>query len=461
MSGRKRVTIDESRWLAVQKEARQLRQIQRNLPALIRQVRDQTRTDLERVTGELEARQDRVEATAATLSEQSRRLEEDTNRRLRDHVRRMELRLRESSDGIRRETRDALAEQSRELRAEVADLRRRNRAELDRLTEQVGDLVGDADRAARTARDLTADARRMHDLVRDALPHERHAPGRLASLERRLVSAEQHAAEGTPAAAVALAQEVAHGLSELRLEVELAERERVEARATAVTELAITAGLVEENALHEVLDSNGLVIEGVVLDVDHWSNGELATLRTTVADLLARARDDENPLPAQALRQLTESEVPRLRKRLADVVEQAGGRQLSSQLRVNVADVVVQVLDEVAGYELVDSTYAGEDYREAYVAKVAHGNASEIVVEVTPSSDGRFVLRMLSYDHETTAPAELSERASAVARELRSQGLTVSSPEEETGTPDEAMRDMTAIRARKPVHAVERARLQP
>jgi hypothetical protein len=458
MSGRKRVTIDESRWLAVQKEARQLRQVQRNLPALVKQVRDQTRADLERVTGELEARQDKVEATAATLSEQSRRLEEDTNRRLRDHARRMELRLQESSEGIRQETRDALAEQSREIRSEVADLRRRDRVELDRLTEQVSDLVGDADRAASTARDLTADARRMHDLIRDALPHERHAPGRLASLELRLVSAEQHAAEGTPAAAIALAQEVAHGLSELRLDVELAERERIEARAAAVTELAITAGLVEENALHEVLDSDGLVVEGVDLDVDHWSNGELSTLRTTVAGLLAKARDDENPLRTQDLRQLTETEVPRLRRRLADVVEQAGGRQLSSQLRVNVADVVVQVLDEVAGYELVDSTYAGEDYREAYVTKVAHGNGNEIVFEVTPAADGRFVLRMLSYDHETTAAAELSERARAVAQELRSQGLTVSSPEEEGGAPDEAMRDMTAIRARKPMRAIERVR---
>jgi hypothetical protein len=123
-----------------------------------------------------------------------------------------------------------------------------------------------------------------------------------------------------------------------------------------------------------------------------------------------------------------------------------------------VADVVVQVLDEVAGYELVDSTYAGEDYRESYVTKVAHGNGNEIVFEVTPSADGRFVLRMLSYDHETTAAVELAERARAVAQELRSQGLTVSSPEEEGGVPDEAMRDMTAIRARKPMRAIKQVR---
>lgn len=457
MSGRKRVTIDESKWLAVEKEARQLRQIQRNLPALIKQVRDQTRTDLERVTGELEARQDRVEATAATLNEQARRLEEDTNRRLRRHVRRMESRLREQTN----ETRDALAEQSRELRTEIADLRRRNRVELDRLTDQVGDLVQHADLAASAARKWTADARTMHDLLRDGMPHERHAPGQLEKLERRLVTAEQNATEGTPAAAIALAQEVYHGLSELRLDVELAERERIEARAAAVTELAITAGLVEENAVREVPDSNGLVIDGVVLDVDHWSRGELSTLRGTVEDLLASARDDENPLRAQDLRQITEVEVPRLRKRLADLVEQAGGRQLSSQLRFNVADVVVQVLDEVAGYELVDSTYAGEDYREAYFTKLAHGNGNEIVVEVAPSADGRFVLRMLSYDHETTAAAELSERATALATGLRSQGLTVTSPEEEAGTPDEALRDMTAIRARKPRRTIEQARLEP
>jgi hypothetical protein len=452
MSGKKRIMVDESEWYRLQRQASRLGEIKRSLPKLIADVRRQSQADLERVFGQMETRQQRVEQVVGSLGEATRRIEADTNRRLREQGQRMEETLRNSVGELRDETRELLAEQEGRWRTELSEERRQRREEVNQLSRTVGALSEERERAVASADAWLADAQAVHDLIRDNLDHARFAPGQLASLERRLATARQNLEQGSGMAALAVAQGAYHDLSDLRLELELREREWRVLQAAAGEALLVVEGLIDQNTSRPVQGQDGGDLPGVILDVDYWSDNELSRLREEVAAASQRVRDEDTPMSLEELRAMVDDGATEFERRIAAIVERAGLRQLASQLRVNLADAVAQTLDEVAGYELVDGTYAGEDQRAAFYAKLAHQNGNQIVVDVSPDSEepGRCVLRVLSYDHDVTAEEELVERAREIVSGLQERGLRAEAPETEAGVPEPALRDFESIRRAAP-----------
>ena len=441
MSGKRRITVDEAQWSRLQRQAQQLKALQVNAPQLVADLQRQTQSELARVAERLGNRQRTAEQALSALSDQTQKLEHETNRRLEEQASEMQRRLAESAGQLRAETNAALTRQQQAWRSELAAEREQQRAEIARLDKQ---LRREARASSRAAQAWLQDAGVVHNLIRDTLPHERFAPGELAGLERRLDTARGNAEQGQSQAALAVAQEAYHDLSELRLEIELRDREWTGLHTLAYEALLRIDGLAEENA-HQPVHEGEAAHD---LDVDYWSEGGLSKLRSDVAELLNKVNDTATPLSTDELRDLTEVQVPGLEQQLSDIVQRAQLRLLASQLRVNVADVVAQTLDEIAGYEVEDHTYEGQDNRRAFLAKLQHSNGNEIVVSVDPATDesGQCVLRLLSYDYDTAAESELEERARAVTQELRAQGLDASDQGCESGEPDRALLDFDGVR---------------
>lgn len=452
MSGKKLIYVDEAEWSKLQREASRMRELKRGMKSLVKTVRDQAEADIGRVSKEIGARQQAVEGLVEGLSEQTRSLERNTNRLLREQAEQLDQSLRATTAELGEETHRLIAAQQGEWRSALADERRRRRDEQRQMAGELAELTQDRARAAAAARAWLSDARLMHDLIGATLPHERFRPGALAGLQRRLATAQQNVEDQLYDAALPIAQEAFHELSDLRLELELSEREWRGLQSAAVEALVIMRELIEHNRLLPVRDEKGQDVEGVTLDVDYWSSGGLNDLRDDVAVATGRIRDDTTPPTIEALRAAVEQDAPGFEQRLAELVDRAGMRQLASQLRVNLADLVAQTLDETAGYELVDGSYAGEDFREAFFAKLRHDNGSEIVVDVSPASDGSSgsVLRMLSYDTDTASASERTQRATAITTSLRQRGLNVPDAETEAGEPDNALRDIDALRRAVP-----------
>ncbi|MCG7529517.1 hypothetical protein MHW47_34435, partial [Streptomyces sp. OfavH-34-F] len=111
MSGRKRIQVDESEWYRIQRKAQQLKEVRRDIPALIDEVRRKTGEDLDRVFARVEERQQRHDTVVRGLSEQTRRLEAETARRLRDQAAEVRGTLAAHAGQLREETRRGLAEQ--------------------------------------------------------------------------------------------------------------------------------------------------------------------------------------------------------------------------------------------------------------------------------------------------------------------------------------------------------------
>jgi hypothetical protein len=447
MSGRKRIQVDESEWYRIQRQARQLRTVQREVPNLIDAVRRQTRADLDRAFTRVEQRQQQHDALVRELSDQTRRLEQDTTARLRQQATELRGELAACAGQLREETRQRLVEQQEQTRQAIAAERAERRAETARVSARIDAIDKDRAQAGQLVRAWLSDARAMTAAIAEAGLHERYAPGELDRLTGRLATAEQNAGQGRFDAALAVAQETYHSLSELRAETEQRELERCTAQMAAIDALATVAEEIEGSQVQPVLDPDGMPVDGYTVDVGFWSQGDLDRVRKETADGLARARDDRTG--TDELRLLREQEAPRLEGALGDTVGQACLRHLASQTRVNLADAVVQALGRTAYYEFVDGEYQDADPRGAYYAKLVHENGNQIVLDISQAEpdSGRHVVRVLSYDHDITSEAQLQERAAAIGESLADEGHPVAgAPASEPGAPDPKLLDIESHR---------------
>lgn len=446
MSGRKRIYVDEAEWNRLRGEAGRLSELRRDVPRLIDQVREQTRADLDRAFGDLDRRQDAVERDVSALSERNRRFEQETTRRLQDNARQLRRQLEDNTRVLRAETSELLAKQREEVRRAVAEERRERERHVAALRADVEVLQRDKERAAALEAEYLADAGHLRDAIA-ALPHERFAPDALGALERRLRTAESAREQGVTGYGLGNAQHLYHEFSDLRVAVLEQDGEWTAARGAAVRALRAVEGLIGQN---EVMDLDP-VPPGGQPDVDYWSRGALSRLRGEVAALLERVRDESTTMTTEDFRSVVDRSAAEFEERLETVVRQAGTAVYASQLRTNFADLVATALETHHQYDVRESTFEGEDQREAFYAKGSHLDGSEIVIEVEPTGqDGvECAVRVLSYDEGTPSAEERGDRVESIRRSLRDNGIAVGRADED-GRLDPADRDLDRVRRRTP-----------
>ncbi|SBW29073.1 hypothetical protein FDG2_6401 [Candidatus Protofrankia californiensis] len=216
-------------------------------------------------------------------------------------------------------------------------------------------------------------------------------------------------------------------------------------------ESEVNRRLGEQNADRVAVDAEGEELPDVPLDVDYWSHGALLWLRNEVTSTFDLAMDEASPPSTEAMRELVEQRVPAFEQRLAGILEEAGPSQLGSQLRANIADIVVQTMID-NGFSLADATYGGDDYRNAFFAKVEHSDGGEVVVDVSPSAVGPTAceLKVLSFDRDSGSYEIRTARALELAAALREHGLDTGVPQPADGEPDARYRDIESIRRTAP-----------
>lgn len=397
----------------------------------------------------IQARQDEFARQLASLSEHTRQIEASTTARINVAAAMIMNEVRETNRQLSADTRQLLDEQEKQLDTTLTTERAERRRETDALRSEL-----DHDRAAQVgvldaARAAVADARVLHNAIGSCLPHERFAPGELARLTDRLVQAEASLAAGTGETALAQSRELYLRLGELRAEVELKDVEWRAAHAAAGAAVAALAQQIMNSSMITVADDElGASAE---LDIDYWSDGELSAVNAVVDQLAARVNAEADPPGIAELRDISEGSVPALEDRLSEVVATARTRQWASQIRVNVAEMAVDLLEQTTGYIWDgETTFAGDDQREAFYCKLRHPDESEIIVEVAPDGDGKsYVIRVMSYEMGNPDESQRVARARAIADLLREQRLggTLAI---ETNEPDPVLRDFTQIRRRQP-----------
>lgn len=449
VSGAKRITVDANDWSRAQQAAARLREVNREIPGMLEAVRRENQAAVDRVAAEVRTRQDAFDQDLAGLSEQTRKIEAQARQRIRAQEVRLRGELQTTTRQLRQESRAALEEQDRRFSAELARERQERTRENKELRDELAGVRADRDRARAAAATFVADARVLRDAIDRKLPHERFAPGRLVELDRGLLTAEDNIGRGLGEAALVQAQDVYFQLSQLRADVELREQEWQGARQTALSAVTMLQHQIRTNSSVDAVDENGEKVDGHTLDVDFWSEGELTRLGAEVSQLASRIHATDDPPSVAELREIAADASGDLDDKLTGVIATAQARQIASQVRVNLAELVVSTLEDTAGYswEEGQAIYAGDDQRRAFYSKLRHPDNSEIVVEVTPGEAGTScTLRILSYEAGLPDEEERVRRAHAVLDSLRAQGIEAGLPTADMEQPDPRPIDFDELR---------------
>ncbi|HEX8230986.1 MAG TPA: hypothetical protein VF826_16985 [Chloroflexia bacterium] len=495
MSGVKRVTIAETEYDRLRAAETRLRTVQSDLPQVLADVRRQASNDLQNRLTPLERRQQEFVSSLSGLSSNVQQMERQTAERLASQQREFRDSLSRAQDDSRQELavastrltdliedereareqdmdevlayvdeeREARLKMGSELQERISRERNERRNEMQGLQRRMSSLIEDErnirqrqfnevrteinsiqqneGRKAELAREWIRTARVVRDFIaKEYVRHEQFAPGRLARLEAAINQAIGNADNGVNEAAITQAQDSYRELSELRIELEQMEQEWLFWRATALQEARTVLATAHAARTCKAQDGEGRELD-VRIEVDHWTGGRLSKLEEELGKLLQEVEAENTNLSTDQLRRIAKERTAELKREVDKVVAAARDEVIGSQKRGQIAQLVVQALQE-QGYGLQEHAFVGGDYRNGFAAKVRHIDGGEVVVLVdgVAGQPGENQMRILSYDEEQHTEHEREVRAKEVAASLRRRNLQVGAVMKEADRPDPAYR---------------------
>lgn len=441
MSGEKRryVRVEEQHLRRLQEQDSRLRSLQRDLPERLQLIQEQARQSLQQRLGPLEQRAETAAKEAQRLKSNLRQLELETHQRLQQQQRefkqavsdaenRSKQALQQQASRLesamergfvqqrleylellhkqRQEYQDLFARQDQKFTSLIAEERE---ARLQQIAQLEANINQERQRQMKLGEDLLADVELIWQQIERDYPHQRFAPGRLADLRRGLELAKSNLQAGLSQAAISTCQNTYLDLADLRLELARKEQEWQLLYNAAITDVRSLIAEVQANRECEMEFGQGAETDRFKVELDYWTKGRLSQYESQLNQLESRLKSGVSTLTIPQLEALGK-EINSRQPILGEIVQEAKLAILSSQLRVEIADRVVETLSSL-GYTLVnpdaDAVYEGEDQRQAFVVKVKNIAGDEVVTVISP--DQEFGVNSISIN--TFSPTLLDEKA--------------------------------------------------
>ncbi len=261
--------------------------------------------------------------------------------------------------------------------------------------------------------------------IKEYFNYEQFTPGRVEWLERQLVQTHENLEMGLAEAVIASAQQLVLSFSDLRVELERLQNEWVllyQAAWEGINHLMIQ---VENCQFVEAIGLNGERLPSEI-NVDYWTGGDLDRLYAQLGDLRSQMENEEIQPDSELLHRWLEQDLLYYHQDLEEIVYHARIAVLNSQLRINVADLVVQALQE-QGFILADSNYAEDDMRMAFGAQLENIEGNQVIIQVAPVGErvGENELHIQSMDSEERTERELEQRWGEISQSLNQYGVAI------------------------------------
>jgi hypothetical protein len=427
MSGHKRATVSIS-----QEEYDRLQEAEsklKNLP----EPRVETRVIIQQQSSEvlrnglaqLEQRQAAFDKMVCGMDSYIREVEHNTNQAMREVEARTIAEAQNYAGSLWNCFDQIISDQIRHFENVIEVNHRQNQEELAQISRQIRRAAGDNQRKREIAEEWFSAAEQFCYFINSNYAHEFFVPGRIEQLESQLNQCRHNLDVGLSEAVVVTAQQLYAAFSELRVDLERMQTEWLmlvqTAREVSTHELEQAQLCREITAID--LDGNPLPYD---IATDYWTNGRLEEHIARVADIKQQL-DAEFGLPdIFALRQLLDIDLPQFHRDLQDILFDGRVCALNSQLRINIADLVVRALQE-QGFSLETSAYDQQDFRLGFGARLKNIEGNEVVLQVSPTGDmlGDNELDLQSIHGKNYTEHELRRRWYEVSRSLSAFGITV------------------------------------
>jgi hypothetical protein len=264
------------------------------------------------------------------------------------------------------------------------------------------------------------------DYMRENYSQEINQSEEFANCERQFYQAESHLEQGFLETAFTFCQQAITNLSDLRISFEN-QRSDQEILVLAVIEKAFELQyLIERNQVCKAVDMDGNEID-YQIKVDEWMEGSVQNKLDYLSDLLEQLQNYTGLIEIKFLKELLTSTLPELQQDFEEDIHTARRMVLNAQIRVNIADLVLQALQS-QGYSFEDGGYAQQDMRGSYLASTRDQNGCQIIVEVDPvcGYEGKNELHLHTIGGTQFTHHEMRQRAKEINASLNQKGLQIS-----------------------------------
>lgn len=430
MSGHKRkfISISEDEYRRLCEAEMKVRKVSERAQENISGIRLASETAIWESLNQANERQYAFQNVIQAMNEELRAVEAAANQTLMEFQSDTYQSLQDSIDGVWQDTQALIDERSRVFEAELAELNRRRNQKIRRISQQLSLIEDETSRKQKLSVEWLQAAVDVCHFIDSNYPHERYRPGVLKGLIEETMTAEQNIGLGFYEAAFASAQDIYNRASELRIGLEHCLHDwqiHYQAVLTRLKQLLVRA---EDCRKCRAVDLEGNVLP-IDIDVNYWSEGRFEHTYLHLRKMVQRLERRPEIFDTNSLKTIAQQHIPQLEKTLDEIVTDARWAALSSQLRINIADVAIRALEE-QGFELMDSKYTNEDQRRGYSASVQDysGNKVHIYVEPVAGQPDQSELHIQSEDSGMRTEYELLRRDAEITQALLGYGLMVYRP---------------------------------
>lgn len=429
MSGVKKTVTEilQDDMRATKREIQDIKKQREQLQQEITRARQESATQVTQLKNQFEDRAKKHESTVKSLKSEMRDMAtqhyEQMNRQRQEimtEMQALEARTDEKVESLRDWTKDRLTEQRREY----TRIAQQQQQQINILKRDIENINRREENRAQRAQEYLND---LETLIRNAdenLPHARYAPGRLDRIKRQLDAARKQLKEDVPAATIATVQAAHFDLMDLEEEVMRLEMEFEMIYRTVTDAVSGLLGAVRKNRNIQLEESD------VIQEANYWTNGQYQNLEDRVQELRNRLTSDKEKFNTAELNEYL-NDLETLNQEQEKLLEEAIERIISSQMRAEMGDMVVEVLSR-DGYRIKnqENGYVEHDQRAPYIVKLHNTNGTEIVAMISPEDNSRKnIVSINTFHDELNDDAGRRKRSNDIMQALKENGLQLGETE--------------------------------
>lgn len=447
MSGHKRttITISEAEYRRLHEAEIRKRFVEKELPKVTRELKRDTQKILQDNLHEVENRHQKFQHFLEELDEQIRVVEVETDQTMVQHQVEMTEMLQGYAGELWDHSEELLNKGREELFLQLQVEHQHKQEQIIELEERFEEIENDHECKISIAENWISASQHLMGFIETNYDLGKFNTTRTEDVERQIQMAFENLSTGITEAAIVSGQQAYWGLSNLRIELEKKQSDWNILYHTVLEKVKEIFFMAERNRESPAIDLQGNELD-ILIDIDHWSGGELSRLIDYAGDLIEQLETGVEILDFTILENLINDTIPELSSDLEDIITNAKMDVISSQMRINIADLVIRALSE-QGFVLQSSGYSKADMCDSFYASVKNLEGSEIVIQVEPIEGfgNRNELHLHSLDREGKTHHELRQRSKEITRSLQKYGLQVGAMSTQPDVKKDFMADILPV----------------
>lgn len=441
MSGHKRTTISLSQeeYRKLHEAEMRLRFMNEKVPNIIQEARSDITQEFQSELENMQVRQTALLDSLEQVNLNVYDLEQSTGQNLLEQQLALHQGFTEVVGSYQVETESALAAMESQVQSQLRALLDSHEQDWSWMANEWHKQAASVSQKQHIAKDWLQAASTIDQFIHENYDHELLSPGAVKRAESRLIQAQNNLTQDLFEASISASQEAYIDLSELHIELEQKQSEYQLLTKRVRLEVAKVHELFEQSKVVPAIDLDGNTLPFKV-NVDYWCDGKLTELQQEFENVMHDFLDEQAAISTHDLQNLVNDYLPCLEDQIVNFTFDARLKVINAQLRMNIAEIVVQALYG-QGYALDNSYFLTGDKRQAYQANLFNYEGSQVVVMVDPLSDKEVSneLHLYTSDAQTKTGHELKQRALEIRRALLSSGLQVGTILANRNSPDQAI----------------------